>query len=141
MTSVGITKAPPISSREFSSHERSGTVKFADSGSGKKGRHPLFSHWSDLTHTPGATVERKYFLRMFGARKACYKCGNGVSGPLCIIRVYADAVELMELGTLRKLPPYDALSAFDCRVAPTALKKGSVSIARSRVRFRSCRDD
>lgn len=47
----------------------------------------------------------------------------------------------MELATLRKLFPCDALSAFDCRVAPTAPKKGFVSIARSRVRFRSRRDD
>ena len=33
-----VTKALSISSHEFSSHEQGGTVKFAVSGSGKKGR-------------------------------------------------------------------------------------------------------
>ena len=38
-----VAKAPSISSHEFSSHERSGTVKFAVSGSGKKGRYLVSS--------------------------------------------------------------------------------------------------
>ena len=42
---------------------------------------------------------------MFGAKKACYKCGNGESAPLCVIRAYTDAIQLMELVTLRKLSP------------------------------------
>lgn len=46
----------------------------------------------------------------------------------------------MELVTLRKLSPYYTLSAFDRGVAPTVLKKGSASIARSRVRFCSWRN-
>jgi hypothetical protein len=87
-----VTKLPSISSHEFSSHERSGTVKFAVSGSGKKGWCLVTSFRFDRAHTPDAVEERKSFVRMFSARKACYKCGNGVSAPFYIIIVQANAV-------------------------------------------------
>lgn len=38
-------------------------------------------------HTPDGVEERKSFVRMYGVRKACYKCGNGASAPFNIIRV------------------------------------------------------
>ena len=53
----------------------------------------VFYHLSCRPHTFGAVEERKTkFVRMFGARKACYKCGNGVSEPFYTIRVWADTV-------------------------------------------------
>ena len=81
-----VTEAPSISSHEFSSHERSGTVKFAVSGSGKKGMCLVSSPQSSRALNSDLAEERKPFVRMFGARKACYKCGNGVSAPFYIIR-------------------------------------------------------
>ena len=56
-----LAKAPSISSHESSSHERSGTVKSAVSGSGKKGTSLVFSRWSNQTHISDATEERKSF--------------------------------------------------------------------------------
>ena len=87
-----VTQAPSISSHEFSSHERSGTVNFAVSGSGKKGWYLAPSLQFDRAHVPDVAEERKLFTRMFSARKACYKCGNGVSAPFYIILVEANAV-------------------------------------------------
>ena len=81
-----VTKAPPISSHEFSSHERSGTVTFVVSGSGKKGTCLVFSPQPNRTH-PQPCRRAKVVLRMFAARKACYKCGNGVSAPFSIVLV------------------------------------------------------
>ena len=57
---------------------------------------------------------------MFGARKACYKCGNGVSAPFYITCAEANAGQLMELDTLRKLSPFTPLPAFDSRSADCA---------------------
>ena len=82
-----VTETLSIPSHEFSSLKRSGTAKFAVSGSGKKGKFLVFTPEFGGTHISGFAEERKSFSRMFGARKACYKCGNGVSEPPCIIRV------------------------------------------------------
>ena len=62
-------------------------MKFAVSGSGKKGWCLAFSLQLDRAHTPDVVEARKLFVRMFSARKACYKCGNGVSAPFYIILV------------------------------------------------------
>ena len=87
--------------------------------------------------TSDAAEERKLFVRMFGARKACYKCGNGVSAPFYIIFVQANAVQLMELGTSRKLSPYHTPFWLLTGVAPIVPRKDFVSTARSRVCSRS----
>ena len=81
-----VTKTPSISSHEFSSHERSGTAKFVVAEVGRRVR-VSYCHPSPAELTSRPCRRAKVVLRMFGARKACYKCGNGVSAPLSIIRV------------------------------------------------------
>lgn len=81
-----VAKAPSISSHEFSSHERSGTVKFVVREVGRR-VCAWYSRPAQPSSLPRLCRRAKVILRMFGARKACYKCGNGVSVPLSIIRV------------------------------------------------------